>query len=388
MTSKTIKGRDLVLHLAQHVEGSEEIDKHDNPLSTLFYIESQTLPIAEHPWYKNLVYYLRYQKCPNDLDTHQRRRLHIESSRYIILGDFLFRRYVNGILLRCVNNEEEHKLLQETHRSSDSVIHVGGHFSAKATAFKIIKKGYYWPSIFRDSYNFSRSCDKCQKFIGKEHLYAMPLQPFLPHFPFSKWGLDFIDPITPPSSTGQVFNLKTIDYFTKWTEVVPRKHSQDEQVISFLETNIFSRFGIPLEIITDNSSAFIFAKMTQFLAKLGVKHFTSSTYYPQGNGQAESTNNNLVRIIKRLIEDKPHQWHTLLTYALWENHTTTKVSTGWTPFQLVYGQESIFPTELELSSLQLMLQIEELNSSNDHQRINTLLALEEQRMFALENIKR
>jgi hypothetical protein len=121
---------------------------------------------------------------------------------------------------------------------------------------------------------------------------------------------------------------------------------------------------------------------------MGVKHFTSSTYYPQGNGQAESTNKNLVRIIKRLIEDKPRQWHTLLTYALWADHTTTKVSTGCTPFQLVYGQEDILPTELELSSLWLMLQIEELNSSNVPQRINALLALEEQIMFSLENIKR
>jgi hypothetical protein len=148
MTSKTIKGRDLSLHLAQHAEASEEIDDQDNPLSTLFYIESQTLSIVEHPWYKNLVYYLQYQKCPDDLDPHQRRRLHLESSRYIILGDFLFRRSADGILLRCVNNEEAHKLLQETHGSSDSVIHVGGHFSAKATAFKIIRNGYYWPSIF------------------------------------------------------------------------------------------------------------------------------------------------------------------------------------------------------------------------------------------------
>jgi transposase InsO family protein len=79
----------------------------------------------------------------------------------------------------------------------------------------------------------------------------------------------------------------------------------NEHVISFLENNIFSRFGLPLEIITDNGPTFIYAKLTQFLATLGVKHFTSSAYYPQGNGQAESTNKNLVRIIKRLVEDKP-----------------------------------------------------------------------------------
>jgi hypothetical protein len=160
----------------------------------------------------------------------------------------------------------------------------------------------------------------------------MSLQYVLPEFPFSKWGLDFIGPINSPSSAGKVFILTTMEYFTKWDEVVSLKHSTDDQVISFLENNIFSRFGLPLEIITDNGPAFISSKLTQFLANLGVKNFTSSTYYPQGNGQAESANKNLVRIVKRIIEDKPRQWHTLLTYALLEDRTTTKVSTGCNPF--------------------------------------------------------
>ena len=64
------------------------------------------------------------------------------------------------------------------------------------------------------------------------------------------------------------------------------------------------------------------------------------------------------------------------------------MSTGCTPFHIVYGQEAIFPTKMELSSLRLMLQVEELNSSDVSQRMNALLALEEKRTFALYNIKR
>ena len=56
MTSKIIKGCDLALHLAQHVETSEEIDEQDGSLTALFYIDSQILPVAEHPWYKYMVY--------------------------------------------------------------------------------------------------------------------------------------------------------------------------------------------------------------------------------------------------------------------------------------------------------------------------------------------
>jgi hypothetical protein len=76
----------LALHLAQHLEPSEELDDPYNPLLALFYIENQTLSIYKHPWYRDLVYYLQRKKCPDNWDPHQRRRLCLKSSRYIILA--------------------------------------------------------------------------------------------------------------------------------------------------------------------------------------------------------------------------------------------------------------------------------------------------------------
>jgi hypothetical protein len=90
-----------------------------------------------------MVYYLKNQRCLDNLDTHQRRRLCLKSDRYVLIGDFFFRRYADGMLLHCVNNVEAQKLLQESHGSSNSVIHVGGHIYVKTTTFKIIRKGYY-----------------------------------------------------------------------------------------------------------------------------------------------------------------------------------------------------------------------------------------------------
>jgi hypothetical protein len=63
-------------------------------------------------------------------------------------------------------------------------------------------------------------------------------------------GIRLHRPINPPSFAGHIFILTTTYYFTKWTEVVPLKNAQDEQVINFLESNIFSRFGLPLKIIS------------------------------------------------------------------------------------------------------------------------------------------
>jgi hypothetical protein len=65
-----------------------------------------------------------------------------------------------------------------------------------------------------------------------------------------------------------------------------------------------------------------------------------------------------------------------------------KTSTGHTHFQFLYGQEAIMPVELELTSLILTLQAEELNSTDVPQRLHALLALEEQRSYALDNLKK
>jgi len=75
MTSKTIKGRYLSLHLAQHPEPSEIFEDEDNPLSTLFYIENQNLTLTKHRWYNDIIHYLQYQRFTDHLNHDQRRRI-------------------------------------------------------------------------------------------------------------------------------------------------------------------------------------------------------------------------------------------------------------------------------------------------------------------------
>ena len=78
----------------------------------------------------------------------------------------------------------------------------------------------------------------------------MPLHPQLSIEPFKKWGLDFVGPINPPSKNKE-YILVCIDYVTKWVKVVALKHARDTKVIEFLYSEIFSRFGVPHEITTD-----------------------------------------------------------------------------------------------------------------------------------------
>ena len=81
---------------------------------------------------------------------------------------------------------------------------------------------------------------------------------------------------------------------------------------------------------------------------MGIKLVHSTSYYPQGNGLAESSNKSLIRIIKKLLEDNKKNWDSKLKYALWADRVTIKKSTGNSPFKLVYGTEVVFPIQLTL----------------------------------------
>ena len=109
----------------------------------------------------------------------------------------------------------------------------------------------------------------------------MPLHSILPLEPFQKWGLDFIGPIKPAATRSKSWYIfTTTDYYTKWVEAWALKDNMAHSVAQCLFKDVFTRF----------SSHFInkvIKKMTGFNMVL---HHTSSPYYPQANGQAESSN--------------------------------------------------------------------------------------------------
>jgi hypothetical protein len=144
-------------------------------------------------------------------------------------------------------------------------------------------------------------------------------------FPFQQWGLDIIGPINPLSSQQQNFIVTATDYFTRWSEAVALRTVNTSQVIAFLNSNIITRFGIPDCLVFNNASYFSSLEMSEFSLEKGIKLKYSASYYPQGNRLAESTNKNLIKIIKRMVVENHKNWHNALLNALWDDRVTPKV---------------------------------------------------------------
>ena len=147
----------------------------------------------------------------------------------------------------------------------------------------ILRSGYFWPLIFKDTFEHVCSFHICQTNANKERNPVMPLQLVFEIHPFTKWGLDFIGPINPPSSTGHTFILAATDYCTRWTEAENFRNCTTKVVTNFLEEHIVARFGMPFSMVCDNGSTFTSAFLTQWAFENQVIIKFSLNYYPQGN---------------------------------------------------------------------------------------------------------
>ena len=83
----------------------------------------------------------------------------------------------------------------------------------------------------------------------------MPLQPQVLIEPFEKWELDFVGPINLESKKKR-YILVCTDYVTKWVEAKAVPRATEQVVVDFLHEDIFTQFGIPREIVTDQGTQF------------------------------------------------------------------------------------------------------------------------------------
>ena len=150
--------------------------------------------------------------------------------------------------------------------------------------------------------------------------------------------------------------LVSMDYFTKWIEAVPLKNMTHKELIEFITEHIIHRFGIPQTLTTDQGTSFISKEVREFVKLYKIKLLNSSPYYAQANGQTESSNKTLIKLIKKKIEENPRRWHEVLSEALWAHRISSPSATKVTPFELVYGQEAVLPIEVNLDAYRLAKQ--------------------------------
>jgi hypothetical protein len=279
------------------------------------------------------------------------------------------------VFRRCLNFDEAEKALNDCHSGA-----CGGHMSGYATAQKILRARYFWPSLFNDCITAVQNCHAYQTYNQKNQLHPAPLHPVVSVAPFEKWGIDFMT-CHPHSAGGHGYIIVDVDYFTKWAEAMPTFDNTEKTVALFLFNHVIAHFGVPQAIITDHGSHFRNFMMSELTEKLGLRHDNSTPYYLQDNGQVEAVNKVLITMLRQMIGIHKTSWHMMLFLALWAYQTLVKSAMVFTPLRLVYGVEAILPIECEIPSLKLAVELLP-NTSAEEECLLYLMRLDETRRDA------
>ena len=222
---------------------------------------------------------------------------------------------------------------------------LAGHLGRYKT-YKRLQALAYWPKMSLDVKTYIQCCQTCQ--IQKPENRRRPgkLQQTTVTQSWEMLGVDLMGPF-PRSSSGNLYLLVFVDYYSRWVELFPLRRATAETVSQVLHKEILTRWGVPDYVLSDQGSQFISSVFSETCRRWNLKHKKTTPYHPQTN-LTERVNRNLKAMIASYVEDKHKTWDKYLPEFRFALNTAVHESIGVTPAELNVGRTLNGPLDTEL----------------------------------------
>ena len=253
----------------------------------------------------------------------------------------------DGLLYRQAEEGQSQLYLPKSHRDLVfKAVHGNpwaGHLGQRKTTQRITTR-FFWPGIHQDVARLIGGCQECQR-VARHTRHKAPLMPLpIIETPFSKVAIDVVGPL-PRTKAGKRFILTLMDFSTRYPEAFALRTVDSKSVLEAL-LQVFSRMGIPGQVLSDNGANLTGTLMKEVFILLGIKSIRSSPYHPQSNGMLERFHATLKGMLRKTKGSFQGQWDEALQTALFAYREVPCESTGFSPFELMFGRQARGPLDL------------------------------------------
>lgn len=279
-------------------------------------------------YWNNIIEYLQTLKVPKGV---KNRKSFIQTVRkYFIYKGFLWRRTKDLPRRVILDKKAQEELIREAHDES-------GHRGRNPTYWKLASF-YFWPNMLAEVALHCRTCRACQ--LRSSYHPKVMINPTWVQTILRKFNLDLVD--MGIKSKGYSYIVDIRDDLTGWLEARMLTTKTSEKVADFIWQDIICRFGCIPQITTDNGTEFQGA-VSVLAKRYGVHIVRISPYNPVANGMIERGHRTWINSIWKLCGSKKEKWSNWFYSALWADRVTTRRSTGFSPYYLLYGRPHLFP---------------------------------------------
>ena len=295
------------------------INQLNDPILGKVLYELEVIPISQH--------FLASEWNQTELKRYNQIRFQMQLVNGVVTRNYKIQPFSNLQTAIIAPKVVHRNLLCQAHDNA-------GHQGTERT-LSHLKNLAYWVNMSSDVSEYVRSCETCQK-----AKLSLPTKAPLINTPIGRTmqllQVDVLE--VPVSSKGNRYLLVVEDAFTKWLECYPMSNQKSETITEIL-IEIFSRYGIPEFLHSDQGRNFESQLLKETCRALGIRKTHTTPYHPQGNALVERSNRTVLQMLRCYVE-RNEDWEKYLQLVLFAYRTSKHSSTGVSSFQLMYGRES------------------------------------------------
>ena len=260
---------------------------------------------------------------------------------------------INGKLYRCLDvippEAQCNQLIIPTHLRLMVLQHLhdsqtGGHFGVAKTLGKV-RERFFWPYCRRDVERWCKNCEQCGSRKRSQRKQRGPMKQFIVGAPIERIAVDILGPL-PVTEKGNKYLLIVGDYFTKWVEAYPLENQRADVVAEVLVKEFISRFGVPMQMHSDQGRNFESAVFSGVCNLLRINKTRTTALHPESDGMVERFNRTLENQLAIFVEHHQKDWDDHVPLLMMSYRSAVHESTKQTPAKLMFGREVNLPLDL------------------------------------------